>query len=175
MTVTHRLVDPVGDAPLLHSWVTEERARFWGMTERTLQEVAEIYGYISEQEHLAAYLICDGAEPISIFQTYDPFVDEIGDYYDRSPGDVGAHFFMAPAKQLHTGQVVRHCLHLLFDDPRTERVVVEPDARNTAAVSLMRRIGFSLGPEVQLPHKPAQFAFLTRAAFEGRTLEVPSH
>jgi len=170
MTVTHRLVHPELDADLLHSWVCEERATFWGMTDRTRDEVAEIYGYIDEQEHLAAYLVEHDGLPIALIQTYDPFVDEIGDYYDRAAGDVGVHFFMAPEKTLLTGQVIRYFLGVLFADPHTDRIVAEPDARNERAVGLMRKIGFSMGPEVQLPHKPAQFAFLTRPAYDGRTL-----
>lgn len=166
MTLTHRPVDPVGDAPLLHAWVTEDRARFWGMTERTLEEVADIYGYIDEQDHLEAFLVEADGGPVALVQTYDPFVDEIGSFYDRTQGDLGLHFFMAPDSERPTAAVARHMLAVLFGRDEVERIVAEPDARNARAVGLVRKLGFELGPQVELPHKPAQFAFLSRSAHE---------
>ncbi len=172
MSVSHRPVEPRRDSDLLHGWVTQDRATFWGMTETTRDEVEEIYTYIQSQEHLAAYLVHWDDQPVALYQTYDPAVDEIGEHYDREPGDLGAHFFMAPDKRPWTGSVIRYILEQLFAPSATSRVVVEPDARNARAVGLMRRIGFELGPRVELPHKPAQFAFLTRAAYDGLTLSV---
>ncbi len=50
----------------------------------------------------------------------------------------------------------------LFADPKRGRIVVEPDARNEQAAARMRRTGFTLGPEIQLPDKTARLAFLRR-------------
>lgn len=170
--LTRRLVDPATDIDLLYRWVSEDRAVFWGMTDHTRDEVAEIYGYIDEQEHLAAYLIVHEDVPAALYQTYDPFVDEIGDYYDRLPGDRGMHFFMAPDKKPLSTEVIGFCVAQELSDPAVSRLVAEPDARNVRAVRLVCKAGFSLGPQVDLPHKPAQFAFLTREAYDGLTPAV---
>ena len=53
---THRPVDPVGDLDLLHTWVTQERARFWGMTDHTREEVGEVYAYLDSLGTHHAYL-----------------------------------------------------------------------------------------------------------------------
>ena len=82
-TVTLRARGARADAPLLHAWVTQPRARFWGMASRSVEEVAAIYGWIDAQGRLTAWLVPLDGRPVGIVQTYDPFVDEIGDFYDR--------------------------------------------------------------------------------------------
>ena len=65
------------------------------MTDCDEERVREIYEYIDEQEHLAAYLFVVDGTPVGLLQTYDPEVDEIGEWYDRRPGDVGVHLLLA--------------------------------------------------------------------------------
>jgi len=174
MSVSLRPVDPVADAALLHGWVTEERAVFWGMTECDEARVREIYEYIDEQEHLAAYLFVLDGTPVGLLQTYDPAVDEIGEWYDRRPGDVGVHLLLAavPERAGRTAEVVAAGMELVFGLPGCTRVVLEPDARNAASVALMERIGAERGPLVamrtSIAEKPAQFFFLDpNRRFEG--------
>ncbi|KQY57559.1 GNAT family N-acetyltransferase [Nocardioides sp. Root140] len=162
-----RPVHPESDGALLHGWVTEERARFWGMLERPLDEVIDIYTYIQEQPHLAAYLVCWDDEPWALFQTYDPAVDEIGEFYDRRPGDVGVHLLMGPGRRPDgfSEAMFTQLPGWVFSDPGVQRIVLEPDARNNASVSLMPRIGARLGPQVEMPQKTAQFAFIERSGW----------
>ncbi|GAB4000816.1 hypothetical protein GCM10029992_34110 [Glycomyces albus] len=56
----------------------------------------------------------------------------------------------------------------VFKDPAHRRLIGEPDARNEQARARMRRIGFTLGPQIDLPHKRAQLAFLRREDWERR-------
>ncbi len=57
MSFTFRPVDPLVDAPpLLHSWVSQEYARFWGMVSATGQDVVEEYSRIAESGHHQAFL-----------------------------------------------------------------------------------------------------------------------
>lgn len=169
MSVELRPVDPAGDAGLLHGWVTQERALFWGMTDCDEERVREIYEYIDEQEHLAAYLfLLDGA-PIGLLQTYDPEVDEIGQWYDRRAGDVGVHLLLAddPARAGRTNEIVAAGVAFVAAQPGCARIVLEPDARNEPSIALMERIGAVRGPLVDLRtsimEKPAQFFFLEPA------------
>jgi penicillin G amidase len=157
-------VDPARDAELIHRWVTAPRAEFWGMTERTLEEVGEIYGYIADQPHLSASLVRSDGVPVGIFQTYDPSVDEIGEFYDRRPGDLGVHLFLAddPVRAGQTPALMGFLVAQAFADPSVQRVVLEPDVANERSVALMRRLGATLGPTVEMPGKTAQFAFVER-------------
>ena len=174
MSVTLRPVVPTVDAALLHGWVHAERAEFWGMRDHTVDEVAEVYGYIHAQPHLAAYLLLLDGHPLGLLQTYDPAVDEIGAWYDARPGDVGVHYLLAddPRRAGHTPELVAAALRLVAHLPGCRRLVFEPDARNTASVALLERLGAEWGPLVELrtsvAAKPAQFFFLDRE----RALEI---
>jgi penicillin amidase len=162
--ITIRSVDPDTDADLIHHWVTQERASFWGMLDKDRDEVLEIYTYIDEQPHLSAHIVGVDGVPVALFQTYDPAVDDIGQYYDREPGDVGVHLLLAdsPARAGRTRNIVDFLVNRLFEDPTNRRVVLEPDARNAKSLRLFGLAGAQAGPEVQMPHKRAQFAFLHR-------------
>lgn len=160
--IDFRAVAPASDAALIHAWVSEPRARFWGMLEADLEEVEAIYTYIDEQPHLAAWLALVDGTPVGIVQTYDPFVDEIGDFYDRRAGDIGVHLFLAddPARAGHTEVLLTSAMRSLLRDPAIRRIVLEPDLDNASSIELLTRLGATLGPVVELPGKTAQFAFL---------------
>lgn len=160
-----RLLDPVGDLDLLHGWVSEPRAAFWGMTDRSRDEVGEIYAWIQGQDHLAAYLVEIAGTPVGLLQTYDPFVDEIGAFYERLPGDLGVHLFLADAgaRAGRTAGLLQHLVGWLTQQYGARRLVGEPDASNRASVERFLGFGFTAGPVVQLPHKQAQFVFLELA------------
>ncbi|MDT0492241.1 GNAT family N-acetyltransferase [Streptomyces griseus] len=165
-------VDPAADAGLLHGWVTEERARFWGMADHTREQVQEIYEFVGSLPTHHAYLALRDGVPAALFQTYEPDADPVGECYDVRPGDFGIHLLIAPAEgegavKGYTESLLTAFIGYVFSDPAHLRVVVEPDARNEKAIARMVRVGFELGPEIQKPEKTARLAFLTRAAALG--------
>ncbi|MDP3889668.1 GNAT family N-acetyltransferase [Nocardioides sp.] len=170
MSCTLRPVDPDVDAELIHGWVTAPRAVFWGMTDRSVEEVAWVYTYIGDQPNLAAYLLLLGDTPVGLAQTYDPAVDEIGRHYERRPGDLGLHLLLAddPARAGHTDRILEFLVDWAFADSAVQRIVLEPDVRNAPSLALFERIGATLGPRTTLtglpglPDKEAQFAFIAR-------------
>ncbi|WP_078863094.1 GNAT family N-acetyltransferase [Streptomyces sp. JS01] len=162
-------VDPAADAELLHGWVTEERARFWGMADHTREQVREIYEFVDSLPTHHAYLALRDGVPAALFQTYEPDADPVGECYDVRPGDFGIHLLIAPAEgegavKGYTEALLTAFIAYVFSDPAHLRVVVEPDARNEKALARMVRVGFELGPEIKKPEKTARLAFLTRAA-----------
>ncbi|MEU3053525.1 GNAT family N-acetyltransferase [Streptomyces griseus] len=162
-------VAPAADAGLLHGWVTEERARFWGMGDHTREQVREIYEFVDSLPTHHAYLALRDGVPAALFQTYEPDADPVGECYDVQPGDVGIHLLIAPAEgegavKGYTDALLTAFIGFVFSEPAHLRVVVEPDARNEKALARMVRIGFELGPEIVKPEKTARLAFLTRAA-----------
>ncbi|MFE6700326.1 GNAT family N-acetyltransferase [Streptomyces sp. NPDC057718] len=162
-------VDPAADAELLHGWVTEERARFWGMADHTREQVREIYEFVDSLPTHHAYLALRDGVPAALFQTYEPDADPVGECYDVQPGDFGIHLLIAAAEgegavKGYTDALLTAFIAYVFSDPAHLRVVVEPDARNEKALARMVRVGFELGPEIEKPEKTARLAFLTRAA-----------
>ncbi|NUT36712.1 MAG: acetyltransferase [Hamadaea sp.] len=163
-----RYVDPVGDAPLLHTWVTHPKSAFWMMQRATLGEVATEYAAIAARPGHDALLGFHDGTPAFLAERYDPH-GELSDVYPVQPGDVGMHFLVAPTDTPLSGftrAVMVTVMELLFADPMTSRVVVEPDARNTAVHALNAYAGFTVAGTVRLPHKDALLSFCTRERFE---------
>ncbi|MEV6397480.1 GNAT family N-acetyltransferase [Streptomyces sp. NPDC051907] len=161
-------LDPADDfdVDVVHGWVTQEHARFWGMLGHTREQVREIYEYVDSLSTHHAFLVYRDDEPVALFQTYEPAADPVGECYEVLPGDVGFHLLIAPAEgggeSGFTGQLVTAFLYFVLADPGHLRVVAEPDAGNGKAIERMVRLGFVLGEEIDKPEKRARLAFLTR-------------
>ncbi|MFD9430589.1 GNAT family N-acetyltransferase [Streptomyces sp. NPDC060002] len=178
-----RPLDAERDADVVHGWVSEERAAFWGMNGLTRDQVAEIYAHMAGLDTHHAFLTELDGEPVALLQTYEPTEDRVGECYPVEPGDIGVHVLIAPAggRGARTGwsaallTVFTSYVLVGLDRPR---VVVDPDVRNEKAVARFLRQGFEEGPvvtlpeidlpDVYLPEKKAQLAFLRReVAFPG--------
>ncbi|MFJ5308187.1 GNAT family N-acetyltransferase [Streptomyces sp. NPDC088350] len=170
-------LDAAADAEVIHRWVSAERAAFWGMNGLTRAQVAEIYAHMDTFATHHAHLVVRDGEPVGLLQTYEPEADRVGDRYDVRPGDIGIHLLLAPAgpggdrpgwSAAVLGVLVSYVL--LGLDRR--RIVVDPDVRNEKAIARFLRQGFVAGPrvvlpeidipDVYLPAKHAQLAFLPR-------------
>lgn len=178
-----RPLDAEGDADVVHGWVSEERAVFWGMNGLTRKQVAELYAQMAGLDTHHAFLVELDGTPVAVLQTYEPSEDRVSECYDVEPGDIGVHVLLAPAGEggarpgwssALMGAFVSYVL--LGLDRR--RVVVDPDVRNEKAVARFLGEGFEAGPvvtlpeidlpDVYLPEKKAQLAFLRReVAFPG--------
>ena len=170
MTFTHRPVDPVADLDLLHAWVTQPRARFWGMTTYTRDEVGEVYTFLDGLTTHHAYLVHRDGAPVAIFQTYEPAHDPVGETFEVRDGDLGCHLFVGPAEVPEpgfTGRLVAYLVGVVLADPAVQRIVAEPDVANAASIARAERIGLQRGDVVELADKTAQLAFITRAELLG--------
>ncbi|MEU2153870.1 GNAT family N-acetyltransferase [Streptomyces sp. NPDC019396] len=179
-TLSIRPLDPERDAGLIHAWVTEDRARFWGMGETTRDQVRDIYRHMDTLTTHHAWLVESDGTPLMLFQSYDPEADRVSECYDARTGDIGLHLLVGPAhgapRPGFTGVLLSFVTGFLLRDPGNLRVVVEPDLRNEKAVKRLERSGFELGaevvlpevnlPEVFIPRKAARLAFLDRARVE---------
>ena len=166
MSFTFRSVDAVADALLLHSWVTRPYASFWGMLSATVEGVVEEYSKIQSSGHHHALLGLDGGVPAFLMEEYRPSESPLADAYAVREGDVGMHLLVSPPsggpKPGYTAAVMDAVLDRQFQAPGVERVVVEPDARNTKIHVLNGRLGFRPAGVVTLPDKEALLSFCTR-------------
>ncbi|MFF0431969.1 GNAT family N-acetyltransferase [Streptomyces sp. NPDC004327] len=168
-TIRIRPLDPLGDAELIHPWVTHPKAAFWMMQGHRLHDVEREYMAIAANPHHDAFLGSVDGEPAFLMERYDPAKAELVGLYEPEPGDVGMHFLVAPTDTpVHgfTRLVITAVMRELFADPATARVVVEPDVRNTAVHALNAAVGFVPEREIEKPEKTALLSFCTRARFE---------
>ncbi|MFF4566851.1 GNAT family N-acetyltransferase [Streptomyces sp. NPDC001435] len=176
-------LDPQADADVLHAWVSEERAAFWGMNGLSRARIREIYAHMDTLAAHHAFLAVVDGTPAALLQTYEPEADRVGECYEVRPGDIGLHLLIAPAGQngprpgWTSALLTSFAAYCLLGLDR-RRIVVDPDVRNEKAIARFVRQGFEKGPavvlpeidipDVYLPEKHAQLAFLTReVAFPG--------
>ncbi|MER5541438.1 GNAT family N-acetyltransferase [Streptomyces sp. NPDC001118] len=177
-TVRIRPLDPASDADVIHGWVSEERAVFWGMNGLTRDQVAEIYAHMAGLDTHHAHLVTVDGAPAALLQTYEPAADRVGECYAVRPGDLGIHVLLGPAgpdgpRPGWTSALLTAMTTYTLRVLDRRRLVVDPDVRNTRAIARFERQGFVLGPavvlpevdlpDVYLPEKHAQLAFLDRA------------
>ncbi|NUR95454.1 MAG: GNAT family N-acetyltransferase, partial [Kribbellaceae bacterium] len=163
--------DPERDLDLIHEWVTAERAVYWGMQTLSRAEIAATYRFLDSVPTHHVYVVRLDDAPVALLQTYDPQADPAGAAYDIEPGDLGVHLLIAPGdpRPGFTGHLIEALATFVFEHLGNPRIVVEPDARNTAAINRFHRCGFTLGPESKITYpdgttKAAQFAFRTAAS-----------
>ena len=176
-TVRIRRLDPHADAEVVHRWAAEERAVFWGMNGLSRDQVAGIYAHMDTLDTHHAFLLVKDGTPAGLLQTYEPEADRVSECYEVQGGDLGIHVLLAPVgpdgarpgwSAVLFGVIASYVLKGL--DRR--RIVVDPDVRNEKAIARFLRQGFEAGPvvvlpeidvpDVYLPEKKAQLAFLRR-------------
>lgn len=175
-------VDPHADLDVVHTWVSAERAAYWGMTGFTRRQVLETFLHLDSLDTHHAFLALKDGVPAALFQTYEPEADRVSECYRVEPGDIGIHLLIGPPAP-GSGALPGWSAALLgaftayaLTGLDRRRVVVEPDARNTRAVERLTRQGFVHAgdivlpeidlPEVHLPEKHARLLFLTRESVE---------
>jgi hypothetical protein len=170
MRFTFRCLDAKADAPLLHSWVTRPYASFWGMLSAGVEDVVAEYAKIQASGHHHALLGLDGGVPAFLMEEYLPESSPLAGLYAVQPGDVGMHLLVAPPSEGpepgYTTAVMDAVLGHLFARPEVQRVVVEPDARNTKIHALNERLGFRPAGIVTLPDKDALLSFCSRSDYQ---------
>ncbi|MCF2437358.1 acetyltransferase [Streptomyces thinghirensis] len=177
-------LDAARDAGVIHRWVSEERAAFWGTNGLTRDQVAGVYAHMDTLDTHHAFLVVKDGEPVALLQTYDP---------GSRPGERSATT-SNPATSAYTccwrlpGTTARSragpprwrrplTAYVLLGLDR-KRIVVDPDVGNEKAIARFLKQGFTAGPavvlpeidlpDVYLPEKKAQLAFLRReVAFGG--------
>ncbi|HEY3562720.1 MAG TPA: GNAT family N-acetyltransferase [Kribbella sp.] len=168
-TVRIEEAEPARDLELIHSLVSAERAKFWGMGSMSRDEIARTYEFLDSVPTHHVYVVRLDDVPVALLQTYDPQADPAGTAYDVEAGDLGVHLLIAPGdpRPGFTGHLVGALTSFVFDHLGHPRIVVEPDVRNAAAIGRFHRSGFVLGPQAKISYpdgttKSAQFAFLSR-------------
>ncbi|SDJ86123.1 Protein N-acetyltransferase, RimJ/RimL family [Actinopolyspora mzabensis] len=156
------------DTQLLHGWLTHPKSAFWLMLDAEPADVRRQFRTIEATPGNDAFVGLHNGIPAFLIERYDPARSELAELYPVRPGDVGMHFLAAPTGMpVHgfTRAVLTTVMDMLFTDPATERVVVEPDVNNTSVHALNAEVGFGVVDTVSLPEKRALLSICTRADY----------
>jgi GNAT acetyltransferase-like protein len=170
--LTLRPLDLSLDVTTVHSWVTQPYAQYWGLLSASVDDVRTEYRRIQQTGYHQAFLGEHDGRPAFLMERYEPAYDAVGGVYDPAPGDIGMHVLVAPLEKRvpgFTGAVFETILDFLFGDPLVDRVVVEPDVRNTKIQALNERMGFRKHRIVTLPDKQAWLSSCTRDQYDAAT------
>ncbi len=168
-TIQLRYLNPQRDIDFIHSWVTKSYASYWGMLDKSEEEVLREYLRLMSMKH---YEVCIGYyknNPIFLMEKYKASEDRISGYYDVKDGDYGMHILVAPPEYKIPGftwNVFTTVLEYFFSQSGIHRIVVEPDVRNEKIHILNKKAGFQYKKEIDLPEKKAALAFCEREDFE---------
>lgn len=166
--LTLRPLHLANDAAILHAWMTQPYAHFWGMQNSSVADVDVFYRDLTAGKPLAALMGEIDGQPRFLIECYPVQDDPLREHYDVQPGDMGMHILLSPADKPVSGfswQVFSAVMEYLFSQPDVTRVVVEPDVRNEKIHKLNKRAGFRYQKQIQLTHKTAWLAFCQREDF----------
>ncbi|UZN03579.1 GNAT family N-acetyltransferase [Cellulomonas sp. S1-8] len=167
-------VVPERDAQVLHHWLTHPASAFWQMQGLGLDDVLRYEQRLADSTDEHAWIGRVAARPTFMVETYDPARVLLKGVYRSRTGDVGMHLLVAPPSgaALHglTDAVMAATLRFCFGTLRAQRVVVEPDVRNTAIAAKNAAAGFRVVREIELPGKRAALSVCTREDFAASRL-----
>ncbi|ROS00240.1 siderophore synthetase component [Sinobacterium caligoides] len=159
---------PDSHSAILHRWVSQPYAAFWGMLDKTEAEVKEEYYKLCDTPRTRVYLGLHNDRPAFLVETYAVEDSPLARHYSVQSGDIGMHILLAPPRHPiphFSHAVLSAVMDFIFEHPDNLRVVVEPDHRNDKIHRLNKRVGFFHQQRVQLADKETYLAFCTREQF----------
>jgi len=165
-----RPVDAGADTRLIHDWMNRPHvAKFWNQA-WPLPRIREYVENALARPGFDPYLIYIDDDPYVYFEAYDPARDRLKEYYEAQEHDVGLHTMIGDERNLkrYTMQLATTLMRFVFTTrPQTQRIVGEPDERNTLILAIMRFLGFQTAGRLKLPEKSASLQILTRENCRG--------
>lgn len=171
-------IDPQRDAALLQRWLAHPRSAFWGMPDLTAAEIRSYLEGIESDPSQDGWLGLVDDLPTFYVETYDPSQVLLTGIHPSRPGDLGMHILIAPPagppRHGLTDAVFAAVMAWCFEARSADRVVVEPDVRNSAIRVKNRRAGFVELSEVSVVDgshiKQAMLSVCTRRGFAASEL-----
>lgn len=157
------------DSPMLHTWVTQPYAKYWGMLDKSLEEVRAEYQEIEENSNHYTYIGMLNNIPVFLMERYKASTDIIAKHYEAQESDYGMHILVAPIEKRipqFTWHVFSTTIDYFFSLPQVARVVVEPDVNNEKIHKLNKKAGFVYQKEIDLSYKKAALAFCTEEMYK---------
>ncbi|WP_129668959.1 GNAT family N-acetyltransferase [Phytoactinopolyspora endophytica] len=162
---------------LIHDWMNRAHVVPWWELDKPLDEIR---AYLAGLTHLQPWVVSADGTPFGYVETYRVADDPLAGHYPARPTDVGWHLLVGPERFLGSGMprllgwaFLAYQLGFLTTTAgghphHGDRVVCEPDARNSRMHAFCRRLGFHAIGEVDLPDKRALLMVCHRLDFMAR-------
>jgi RimJ/RimL family protein N-acetyltransferase len=163
-----RRLDPDADLGLVHGWMRQAHVvPFWHLDVPRAELAAYLRGVL-DSGHQEVLIGCVDGVPVSYWEVYWAARDPLARHYPASPHDQGVHLLVGPPELTGRG-LGRRLLERVVGwqlgrEPRTDRVVAEPDVRNARMIHVFERCGFVREAEIDLPDKRAALMVRRRDA-----------
>ncbi|MDX2357325.1 GNAT family N-acetyltransferase [Dietzia sp. PP-33] len=152
----------------LHAWLSHPGSAYWGMRGLTPDQVGTFFADWLDSPHRQVHVVRIDGLRVGLAVYYDPARIELDGRYTHQTGDLGMHLLVAPSRTPvpgTTAAVIGAICETAFGPLEARRVVVEPDARNTAVHRLNARAGFLQDGLIELPDKTALLSFCSAEGF----------
>ena len=154
-----RRLDPAGDLDLVHGWMHQPHVvPFWQL-DRPRDEVGAYLASVAADEHVEPLVGYVDSVPVSYWEVYWAARDPLAAHYLAWEHDQGVHLLIGPPERTGRGLGLRLLDAVvrwqLDREPRTARIVAEPDVRNGRMIHVFERCGFVREADVDLPEKRA--------------------
>lgn len=168
--VAFRPVDLQADLELLHGWMHEPHVIPYWQLNHSLEWFRDHLERALQDPHQTLYLGLLNGVPMSYWECYWAVDDVIGRHYPAQADDQGIHLLIGPPRFVGQGlaqPLLRAVVGWQFQYPGTERIIAEPDCRNTRMIQVFRRCGFEPHALVDLPDKRALLMLCHRRGVTG--------
>ena len=171
--LAHDLATDPGTLRTLHAWLSHPGSQYWGLRGLEPHQIEQFFADWLACPHRQLHLVRLDGLRVGLAVFYDPAAVELDGRYAHQTGDLGMHLLVAPSRTPVPGTsaaVMGAICETGFGALGARRVVVEPDAANTAVHRLNARAGFREAGELELPDKTALLSFCS--AEDYRTSEI---
>jgi RimJ/RimL family protein N-acetyltransferase len=155
-----------GDAARIALWMAQPHIQQWWQQDWSVERWAQELEQQSAGEHSVPCVVAVDAKEFGYVELYRVRHDRLAEYYSSGEHDWGVHVAIGDPTRIGRGlgrQLLRALADaLLVADPACERVVAEPDIRNTPSIRAFLAAGFDRYGELQLPEKTALLMVRTR-------------
>ncbi|MEU0137509.1 GNAT family N-acetyltransferase [Streptomyces sp. NPDC006296] len=161
-------VDAERDLAMISRWMNDPAvAAFWELAGPESVTAAHLGRQLAGDGRSVPCLgVLDGV-PMSYWEIYRADLDPLARHYPARPHDMGVHLLIGGVGNRGRGigsVLLKAVADLVLDHrARCDRVVAEPDLRNTPSVSAFLSAGFRFCAEVDLPDKRAALMVRDRA------------
>ena len=167
-TIAFRPISLSQDLDKIHKWMNQDYViPFWklGFDKDKIQQHLQ---KALADKHQTLYIGFIDDIPMSYWESYWAIDDVVSGCYPAEKSDQGIHLLIGDRNFLGKGYafpLLRAMTFFQFQHSATQKVIAEPDIRNSKMIHVFEKCGFVFQREILLPDKSAALMFCDRQHF----------